>query len=295
MREAMMAGILYLCATPIGNLEDMTMRAVRMLKEVDLIAAEDTRTSGHLLSAYGITTPVTSYHKFNEETKGEELLGKLLAGQSVAVITDAGMPGISDPGEVLVRKCHEAGVTVSALPGASASVTALAVSGQPTRRFVFEGFLPTETKEKEEALSRIRLEERTVILYEAPHRLVKTLTSLRDVLGESRSISLCRELTKKHEEIVKMTLGEALDLYRTKEPRGEYVLVLAGRSHEETLREEAAKWEDMDIPSHVAMYEEEGQDHKTAMKSVARDRGITKRDVYQALLMAKEEEADENT
>lgn len=282
-----MTGTLYLCATPIGNLEDMTMRALRVLKEVDLIAAEDTRTSGHLLSAFGITTPVISYHKFNEEVRGEELLGRLLAGQSIAVITDAGMPGISDPGEVLVRKCHEAGVTVTGLPGASASVTALAVSGQSTRRFVFEGFLPTETKEKGEVLERLRSEERTIILYEAPHRLKKTLDSLVQTFGEARSISLCRELTKKHEEIVKTTLGEAHMLYSTKEPRGEYVLVLAGRSHEETVREKAARWEDMDIPSHVAMYEAEGQDHRTAMKSAARDRGISKRDVYQALLAEK--------
>ncbi|MEE3420050.1 MAG: 16S rRNA (cytidine(1402)-2'-O)-methyltransferase [Lachnospiraceae bacterium] len=283
-----MAGILYLCATPIGNLEDMTARGLRMLKEVDLIACEDTRTSGHLLKYFGITTPVTSYHKFNEETKGEELLRKLLAGQSIAVITDAGMPGISDPGEILVRKCHEAGVTVTALPGASASVTALALSGQATRRFVFEGFLPTETKEKEEALSRIRKEERTVILYEAPHRLIRTLTSLRETVGGGRSISLCRELTKKHEEIVKTTIGEALAAYETKEPRGEYVLVLAGKSHEEAVREETAKWQDMDISSHVAMYEARGQDHKTAMKSVAADRGISRRDVYQALLKEKD-------
>ncbi len=284
-----MAGTLYLCATPIGNLEDITMRVLRVLKEVDLIACEDTRTSGHLLRHFEISTPTTSYHKFNEDTKGEELIGKLLSGQNIALITDAGTPAVSDPGEILVRKCIENGIQVTSLPGCSACITALTISGQNTRSFTFEGFLPPDNKDKKLILERLKNESRTMILYEAPHRLVRTLKSLEEVLGSSRSISLCRELTKKHEEARKTTIGEAIAHAAIQEPRGEYVLVIAGKSREEAAKEEAAKWENMSIADHVAFYESHGMDHKSAMKACAKDRGCSKRDIYQALLNIEEE------
>ncbi len=279
-----MTGTLYVCATPIGNLEDMTLRCLRILKEADLIAAEDTRTSGHLLNYYKITTPVTSYHKFNEETKGEELIGKLLQGKNIALITDAGTPAISDPGEILVRKCLEAGITVTSVPGCSACVTALSLSGQNTRRFAFEGFLPQENKEKKELLEELRNESRTMVFYEAPHRLSRTLQSLSDTFGEGRSITLCRELTKKHEEITKTTIGEAIAHANVTAPRGEYVLVVAGKSREAIQAERADAWKEMSIADHVQMYEDKGMTRKDAMKACAKDRGISKRDVYQELL-----------
>ena len=275
-------GMLILCATPIGNLEDMTLRALRVLKEADLIACEDTRTSAHLLAHYGIGTPLTSYHKFNEETKSEELIGKMLLGSTVALITDAGMPAISDPGQILVRKCHEAGVPVTAVPGACAAVTALALAGEDTRRFVFEGFLPQDNKEKKAALQRLEDESRTIVLYEAPHRLKRTLEALSDALGEKRPVVLVREITKKYEEIQRTTLGEACG--SAAEPRGEYVLVIAGRSAEEIRQRQAEQWENMSISEHVALYERQGMDRKSAMKAAANDRGITKRAVYQELL-----------
>lgn len=279
-----MTGTLYLVGTPIGNLEDMTYRAVRILKEADLIACEDTRTSAPLLKHFGITTPVTSYHKFNEENKGDVLLERLLSGENVALITDAGMPAVSDPGEILVRKCAGAHVPVTVVPGPSALLAALAVSAQDTRRFVFEGFLPGESREKKEALARLEAEERTMILYEAPHRLVKTLTALSGALGPERPVTICRELTKKFETVTVTTLKEALSLCEKTEPRGEYVLVIAGMSPGEAQARKAEEWASMDIPSHVAWYEARGLDRKEAMKAAARDRGISKRDVYRALL-----------
>ncbi|MDO4619835.1 MAG: 16S rRNA (cytidine(1402)-2'-O)-methyltransferase [Lachnospiraceae bacterium] len=285
-----MAGTLFLVGTPIGNLEDMTMRAVRILKEADLIAAEDTRTSRRLMDAYGITTPLTSYHKFNEEEKGEALLHRLLNGENIALITDAGMPAISDPGEILVRRCHECHVTVASVPGPSACVTALALSGQDTRRFVFEGFLPQDNREKKKTLERNADETRTMIFYEAPHRLLRTLTALTEAFGEDRGISICRELTKRYEEVLSMTLGEACAYYTEQEPRGEYVLVIAGKDPEQLAGEKAAVWEAMDIPSHVAHYEAQGLSRKDAMKAAAQDRGLKKRDIYKALLEAEEEE-----
>ena len=364
-----MDGTLFLVATPIGNLEDMTFRAVRVLKEADLIACEDTRTSAPLLRSYGIRTPVTSYHKFNEEEKSGELIGKMLRGGKIALITDAGMPAISDPGCILVRKCMEQAIPVTAVPGASACVTALALSGADTRRFVFEGFLPVDNKEKKEALSRLSEETRTIILYEAPHRLVRTLESLQSVLGEDRLISLCRELTKRFESVERMTLGDALRMYGAGEdadstadgatgadadsaadgatgadadsaadgaagadadsaadgaagehaevrsdagcaenaactakgtgrvgkasgvrPRGEYVLVIDGRNPEELAQKKAAAWETMDIAAHVALYEQKGMGRKEAMKAAARDRGLSRRDIYQALLHSPESE-----
>jgi 16S rRNA (cytidine1402-2'-O)-methyltransferase len=286
-----MAGILYIVATPIGNLEDLSMRALRILKEADLIAAEDTRTSGHLLRYYGIETPVTSYHKFNEEGKGEDLVGKLLEGKNIALITDAGTPAISDPGEVLVKKCIKNGITATSIPGSNACITALTLSGQSTRRFSFEGFLPQDNKEKREVLEDLKDERRTMVFYEAPHRLIKTLKSLGETLGEDRSITLCRELTKKHEEVVKTTIGEAIRQADEKEPRGEYVLVVAGRSRESIREEEARKWEEMTVPDHVALYESRGLNRKDAMKACAWDRGLTKRDIYRILLEEEEKES----
>ncbi len=284
-----MAGTLYLVATPIGNLEDITLRALRVLREADLIACEDTRTSRVLLKAYEIDAALTSYHKFNEQEKSEELIEKLLRGKSIALITDAGMPAISDPGEILVRKCRENGIPVTAVPGASACVTALALSGADTRRFVFEGFLPQESKERRETLSRIQAEERTVILYEAPHRLERTLRLLEESLGSTRGITLCRELTKKFEETERTTIGNALLKYQGDvQPRGEYVLVIDGKSKEEAAEERSAAWESMDLSGHVSYYEERGLSRKEAMKAVSKDRGISRRDVYQELLKEKQ-------
>lgn len=279
-----MAGTLYLCATPIGNLEDMTFRVIRTLKEVDLIAAEDTRNSIKLLNHFEIKTPMTSYHEYNKIEKGRKLVEKLLEGQNIALITDAGTPGISDPGEELVKMCCEAGVTVTSLPGAAACVTALTISGLATRRFAFEAFLPTDKKERQEVLKELVNDTRTLILYEAPHRLVKTLHELSETLGEERKIAVCRELTKKHETVFRTTLGEAIDYYEENEPKGECVLVIEGRSREEIKKEQQMKWEEISLEEHMAHYEQQGMSRKEAMKCVAKDRGISKRDVYQQLL-----------
>ena len=283
-----MAGILYLCATPIGNLEDMTFRAVRILREADLIAAEDTRNSIKLLSHFEIRTPMTSYHEYNKIEKGKKLTALLLEGKNIALITDAGTPGISDPGEELVKMCHEAGVTVTAVPGAAACVTALTISGLPTRRFAFEAFLPSDKKERREVLEELKDETRTIVIYEAPHRLVRTLEELLETLGD-RQVSVCRELTKKHETVCQATLEEACAYYRTHEPRGECVLVIRGRSREELRRESQRKWEELSLEEHMRYYADQGADRKEAMKRVAKDRGISKREVYQALLRTEED------
>ncbi|MBP5282672.1 MAG: 16S rRNA (cytidine(1402)-2'-O)-methyltransferase [Lachnospiraceae bacterium] len=277
-----MSGTLYLCATPIGNLGDMTPRVVETLKAVDLIAAEDTRNSIKLLNHFEIHTPMTSYHEFNKVEKAEELVAKLLSGTNIALITDAGTPAISDPGEVLVQKCQEAGVPVTSLPGAAACITALTLSGLSTRRFCFEGFLPTEKADKKERralLSELASESRTMILYEAPHHLKATLEDLYEALGDRR-ITLCRELTKKFETILPTTLSAAVAKYDAEEPRGEYVLVIEGKSREEKRREEQASFEELSIEEHMTRYESQGIDHKEAMKLVAKDRGMTKREVY---------------
>ena len=271
---------------PIGNLEDITLRTLRILKEVDLIAAEDTRNSIKLLNHFDIKTPMTSYHEYNKYDKAKVLVEKMLAGQNIAIITDAGTPAISDPGEELVKQCHEAGIQVTSLPGPSAFVTALTISGRETRRFCFEAFLPNEKSDKKERraiLEELSKETRTIILYEAPHRLIKTLEELSEVLG-NRRISLCRELTKKHEENFRTTIEEALEYYKENEPRGEYVLVIEGLSREKLKEEELKELLDMTIPEHVSYYIEQGLDKKEAMKCVAKDRGIGKREVYQALL-----------
>ena len=278
-----MAGTLYLCATPIGNLEDMTFRAVRILKEVDLIAAEDTRNSIKLLNHFGIKTPMTSYHEYNKIEKGKKLIQKLLDGARIALITDAGTPGISDPGEELVKMCYEAGVNVTSLPGASAGITALTLSGLSTRRFVFEAFLPSDKKERAVVLNALATETRTMVLYEAPHRLVKTLTELRDVFGDRR-ITVCRELTKKHETAFVTTLDAALAYYEEHGPRGEGVRVGEGKSREAIRQEEVAQWEELSIEEHMDFYLVQGMEKKEAMKRVAKDRGVSKRDVYSHLL-----------
>ena len=270
-----MSGTLYLCATPIGNLQDMTPRVVETLQMVDIIAAEDTRNSIH----FDIHTPMTSYHEYNKVEKARQLIVKLQEGQNIALITDAGTPAISDPGEVLVRMCHEAGINVTSLPGAAACITALTLSGLATRRFCFEGFLPAEKKEKKEILEELATETRTMILYEAPHHLIRTLEELYGALG-NRKICVCRELTKKFETVLPTTLEEALELYKSEEPRGEYVLVVEGKSREKKRQESIAAWESMTIEEHMSYYEEQGIDQKSAMKQVAKDRGVGKREIY---------------
>lgn len=278
-----MAGRLYLCATPIGNLEDITFRAVRTLKEVDVIAAEDTRNSIKLLNHFEIKTPLTSYHEFNKYDKAKVLVNRILGGENVALITDAGTPGISDPGEELVRQCYEAGVEVTSLPGAVACITALTLSGLSTRRFVFEAFLPNDKKEKAAILEELRSETRTIILYEAPHRLKKTITELVPILG-NRKLTVVKELTKLHENVFLTTLEEALDYYQENEPRGEFVLVIEGKKLEEIKKEKEAFFQEMDVNEHMKIYLDKGMDKKEAMKAVAVDRGIPKREVYKMLL-----------
>ena len=278
-----MAGRLYLCATPIGNLEDMTYRVVRTLGEVDLIAAEDTRNSIKILNHFEIRTPMTSYHEYNKIEKGKKLVEKLQSGMNIALITDAGTPGISDPGEELVKMCYEAGIEVTSLPGAAACITALTLSGLSTRRFAFEAFLPSDKKEKQIILKELAEETRTIILYEAPHRLLKTLRELLDALG-NRRVTVCRELTKKHETAFVTTLEEACSYYEAQEAKGECVLVIEGKSRNEIRSEEIARWEELPIEEHMVHYTSQGIDRKEAMKLVAKDRGISKRDVYQRLL-----------
>ena len=278
-----MAGKLYLCATPIGNLEDITFRVVRTLKEVDVIAAEDTRNSIKLLNHFEIKTPLTSYHEFNKYDKAKVLVNRMLGGENIALITDAGTPGISDPGEELVRQCYEVGVEVTSLPGAAACVTALTLSGLSTRRFAFEAFLPADKKEKAAILEELKSETRTIIIYEAPHRLKKTIAELLSVLG-NRKLTAVKELTKLHENVFLTTFEEALDYYEENEPRGEFVLVIEGRKIEELKKEKEASFQEMDINEHMKLYLDKGMDKKEAMKAVAVDRGIPKREVYKMLL-----------
>ena len=278
-----MAGKLYLCATPIGNLEDITFRVVRTLKEVDVIAAEDTRNSIKLLNHFEIKTSLTSYHESNKYDKAKVLVSRMLGGENIALITDAGTPGISDPGEELVRQCYEAGVEVTSLPGAAACVTALTLSGLSTRRFAFEAFLPADKKEKAAILEELRSETRTIIIYEAPHRLKKTMAELLSVLG-NRRLTAVKELTKLHENVFLTTFEEALAYYEENEPRGEFVLVIEGRDIEELKKEKEASFLEMDINEHMKLYLDKGMDKKEAMKAVAVDRGIPKREVYKMLL-----------
>ena len=278
-----MAGTLYLCATPIGNLEDITFRVLETLKNVDVIAAEDTRNSIKLLNRFEIKTPMTSYHEFNKYDKGRQLIEQLLEGKNIAVITDAGMPGISDPGEELVKMAYEAGVPVTVLPGACACVTALTLSGLPTRRFCFEAFLPTDKKERKDVLAELVDETRTIVLYEAPHRLVKTLAELMEALGDRR-LTICRELTKKHEEAFRTTFSEALAFYEENEPKGECVLVIEGADREELRRAEQESFAELSLEEHMERYLSQGMSKKDAMKAVAADRGVSKREIYAMLL-----------
>ncbi|WP_029233749.1 16S rRNA (cytidine(1402)-2'-O)-methyltransferase [Butyrivibrio sp. VCB2006] len=280
-----MAGKLYLCATPIGNLDDMTFRVLETLKEVDLIAAEDTRNSIKLLNHFDIHTEMTSYHEYNKYDKAQYLIGKMQEGLNVALITDAGTPAISDPGEVLVAECHKAGITVTSLPGPAACITALTLSGLSTRRFCFEGFLPSQDdkKARKRILEDLKDESRTMIVYEAPHHLKAALDDLYETLG-NRRISICRELTKKFEEVNHTTIEAAIAYYKENEPRGEYVMVIEGKSLQEQDEEKRQSWNEMSIEEHMAFYEEQGVSHKDAMKKVAADRGVGKREIYQALL-----------
>lgn len=272
-------GTLTLCATPIGNLEDITYRAVRLMEEADFIAAEDTRHTKKLLNHFNIHTRLISYHEHNKIEKGPELVRLLKEGKNIVLVTDAGTPGISDPGEDMVKLALEEGITVTSAPGAVAGITALIISGQVTRRFIFEGFLPSQKKEKTQVLERLKNETRTVILYEAPHRLIKTLEELRDAVG-NRGITVTKELTKKHETVFKTTLDEAIAFYNEEEPRGEYVLILAGKDEQELKEEIQQEWTSMSIEDHMQFYTDKGMDEKSAMKQVAKDRGVSKRDIY---------------
>lgn len=280
-----MTGKLYLCATPIGNLGDMTPRVVETLRMVDLIAAEDTRNSIKLMNHFEIHTPMTSYHEYNKVEKAVALVGQMRAGKNVALVTDAGTPAVSDPGEVLVRMCHEAGIVVTSLPGAAACITALTLSGLSTRRCCFEGFLPADKREKRDILEDLKKESRTIVLYEAPHHLVRTLEELQGALGDRR-LTLCRELTKKFEEVTPTTICDALAMYGSEEPRGEYVLVVEGKSLSEFRREQEQNWQEIPIEEHMQQYEAQGMDRKEAMRKVAKDRGLSRRDVYQYLVSA---------
>lgn len=278
-----MAGKLYLCATPIGNLEDITLRVLRTLKEVDLIGAEDTRHSIKLLNHFEISTPMTSYHEFNKYDKAKYLVNEMLGGKNIALITDAGTPGISDPGEELVRQCFEAGIEVSSLPGPAACITALTMSGQNARRFAFEAFLPSDKKERAQVVNQLKEETRTMIIYEAPHHLLKTLTELYDALGD-RSITLCKELTKIHENATKTTFSKLIEKYTVDTPKGEFVMVIEGKSFEEKRAQEIEDFEKMTIEEHMEVYESKGVPRKEAMKLVAKDRGVSKRDIYAKLM-----------
>lgn len=281
-----MSGMLYLCATPIGNLEDITLRVLRTLKEVDLIACEDTRNSIRLLNHFEIKTPMTSYHEFNKYDKAKVLVDKLQEGKNIALITDAGTPGISDPGEVLVKMCLDEGVKVTSLPGAAACITGLTMSGCQTRRFAFEAFLPSDKRQRQQVLAELERETRTIVLYEAPHHLKATLKELYGVLG-NRKLSVVKELTKKHETVFPTSFEEALAYYEENEPRGEYVLVIEGKSWKQVVEEEQSQWGQMSLEDHMKLYEKQGMDRKAAMKQVAKDRGVPKREIYQALLEVK--------
>ena len=283
-----MTGKLYLCATPIGNLGDMTPRIVETLQMVDLIAAEDTRNSIKLLNHFDIHTPMTSYHEYNKVEKANTLIGQMNAGKNVALITDAGTPAISDPGEVLVQMCYEAGIGVTSLQGAASCITALTLSGLSTRRFCFEGFLPSDKKEKKAVLEDLKKESRTIILYEAPHHLLRTLNELHETLGDRR-VTLCRELTKKFEQVMPTTICSAIELYDHEEPRGEYVLVVEGKSLTEFQKEQQQSWQKISIEEHMRQYESQGIDRREAVKKVAKDRGIPKREVYQSLLASEDQ------
>ncbi len=274
-------GILYICGTPIGNLEDISLRVLSLLKEVDLIAAEDTRHSAKLLNHFGISTPLTSYHEHNKKIKGMKLIEEILAGKNIALVSDAGMPGISDPGEDLIKLCYENNIKVTAAPGPTALVTALVLSGLSTRRYVFEGFLPTDKKELEYITNEIKDETRTIVIYESPHHLMKTLNHLYSNLG-NRKIAVIREITKFYEEVVRGEIKEIIEIFSAREIKGEFVIVIEGKNIETVLEEDKAKWQEISVEEHMEIYSDLPK--KDAMKKVAKDRGISKREVYDMLL-----------
>ena len=278
-----MEGKLYLCPTPIGNLGDMSQRTLETLQSVDLIAAEDTRNTGLLLARYEIKAPLISYHQHNEKQRSQELIERMQQGAQIALVTDAGMPAISDPGQILVRRCHEAGVPVTALPGPCAFVTALALSGLDSRRFIFEGFLPVDKKERRQVLEDLRTSRRTMIFYEAPHRVKETLKTMAEVAGD-RPAAAVRELTKKFEEIKLMKLSDLAAYYEENEPRGEYVLLVEGQTAEQQEETRKQQFEGLTLEQHMALYADLPE--KEAMKAVAKDLGISKRDVYAQLKKA---------
>ena len=281
-KNQIQASTLYLVATPIGNLSDLSDRAIKVLSEVDFIAAEDTRNTGHLLSYLHIQKPLVSYHEHNKRERGENICDRLQAGESCALVTDAGTPAISDPGEDLVALCARRGITVTSIPGCCAGITALTLSGLPTRRFTFEGFLSVNKSERKKHLDSLKNEPRTMIFHEAPHKLKTTLSDLRETFGDSRRISLCRELTKLNEEVLRLTLAEAVAYYEENAPRGEYVLVVEGA--QEGGSTEEVFWANMTVPDHVAHYVAQGMTKKDAIKAAAKDRGVPKNEVYQQVI-----------
>ena len=281
-KNQIQASTLYLVATPIGNLSDLSERAIKVLSEVDFIAAEDTRNTGHLLSYLHIQKPLVSYHEHNKRERGENICDRLQAGESCALVTDAGTPAISDPGEDLVALCARRGITVTSIPGCCAGITALTLSGLPTRRFTFEGFLSVNKAERKKHLDTLKGEVRTMIFHEAPHKLKATLSDLRDTFGDDRRISLCRELTKLNEEVLRLTLAEAVAYYEENAPRGEYVLVVEGAREGGSTEE--VFWANMTVPDHVAHYVAQGMTKKDAIKAAAKDRGVPKNEVYQQVI-----------
>lgn len=281
-----MSGTLFVCGTPIGNIEDITLRVLRTLKEADLIAAEDTRQSVKLLNHYDIKTPLTSYHEHNKEEKGPVLLAQLTEGKNIALVTDAGMPGISDPGEDLIRLCRENSVPVTVVPGATAAVTALVLSGLSSRSYVFEGFLPAGKHAREQVLEGLKRQTATIVLYEAPHHLQKTLSELAQALG-NRPAAVVKELTKRYENVERGDLPKLAEYYKENQPKGEFVIVIEGIDHAEIKNEKIAEFSQMSIEEHFKMYTDKGMDEKSAMKAVAKDRGIGKREVYDRIKLGK--------
>lgn len=285
-----MSGKLFLCATPIGNLEDITFRVVRTLKEVDLIGAEDTRNSIKLLNHFEINTPMTSYHEYNKIDKARYLVSLMQEGKNIALITDAGTPGISDPGEELVKQCIDAGIEVTSLPGPVAAVTALTISGLPTRRFAFEAFLPSDKKERQSILEELKNESRTIIIYEAPHHLLKTLKELKENIG-NRRIAVCKELTKRYENASFGYIDSFIEKYENEAPRGEFVLVIEGKSIQEKQKEKQDSWNDLTLEEHLQIYLDKEISERDAIKMIAKDRGIPKREVYNYFVERKNDYA----
>lgn len=279
-----MQGTLYVCGTPIGNLEDITLRQLRILKEVDIIVAEDTRHTLKLLNFYNIKNKLISYHEHNKNYKGNEILKMLQDGKNIALVTDAGMPGISDPGEDLIKLCKDNNIVVTSAPGPTAVITALVLSGIKCNKYIFEGFLSDDKKEKNKVLDRISHETRTVVLYEAPHNIIKTLKLLEDTIGGDRIISIVRELTKRHEEIITKSISQMIEYFNSVEPKGEFVIVISGEDEEIQKKEEINKWLDISVEDHMKIYLENGLQIKEAIKLVSRDRNVPKREIYNIIM-----------